>query len=156
MRLRILLPLVLLPAALLSLAACSHDTTGPTDPLVANYEADPRCLWDCWFTVRSVSNPADTLNLTNQFSARFELDLQSNGSYQMQLSAPGVVDPYQDNGSFTSTGSLLILSGTDGVDTVDYQLNSPLLRLSFRKHFALTGLFSGTDTVSVQAMLKKF
>lgn len=155
MRLRILLPLVLLPAALLSLAACSHDSTGPNDPLVANWEADPRCLWDCWFTVRSVSNPADTLNLTNQFSARFELDLRSDGSYQMQLSAPQAPS-YQDNGSFTSAGALLILSGTDGVDTVDYQLNSPLLRLSFRKHFALTGLFSGTDTVSVQAMLKKF
>lgn len=155
MRLRILVPVALLSAALLSLAACGHDSTGPTDPLVGSWEADPRCLWDCWFTVSSVSNTADTLNLTNQFSARFELDIRSNGSYQMQLSAPQAPS-YQDNGSYTSTGALLILSGTDGVDTVDYQLNSPLLRLSFRKRFALTGLFSGTDTVTVQAMLKKF
>jgi hypothetical protein len=149
---------ILLPAFLLPLAACSHDSSGPEpDPLVANWEADPRCLWDCWLTVRSITDPADSLNLTNQLSARFELDLRSNGSYQVQLSAPGV-NTYQDAGTFTSSNSVLILAGNESTDTLDYQLNAPLLRLSFRNHLALVDLNGdGTvDTVSVEATLKKF
>lgn len=154
MRFRNLLPALLM---VLPLAACGHDSTGPTDPLVANWEADPRCLWDCWFTVRSVSNPADSLNLTNQLSARFELDLRSNGSYRAVLSAPGVSD-YQDSGTFTATNGLLILAGGQSTDTLDYQLNDPILRLSFRNHLALVDLNNDgvPDTVSVAAALKKF
>ncbi|MEJ2184563.1 MAG: hypothetical protein P8Z36_01350 [Gemmatimonadota bacterium] len=149
---------VLLPVLLLALAGCGKDGTAPSgDPLVGSWEADPRCLWDCWFTIRSITNPADSLNLTDQASARFELDLRSNGSYQMVLSAPPNLNN-QDDGTYTSTAGLLILSGADGVDTVDYHLASPLLRLSFRRHLALVDL-SGDgvpDTVTVEASLKKF
>ncbi|MEJ2678714.1 MAG: hypothetical protein P8174_06530 [Gemmatimonadota bacterium] len=155
MRFRNLFPALLM---VLPLMACGgHDSTGPTDPLVANWEADPRCLWDCWFTVRSVSDPADSLNLTNQLSARFELDLRSDGSYRVVLSAPGVSD-YQDNGTFTSTNGLLVLDGGRSRDTLDYQLNDPILRLSFRNHMALVDLNGDgvADTVTVAAALKKF
>ncbi len=157
MRFRALLPF--LSTALLAAAGCSGDGTSPVDdnPLVGNWEADPRCLWECWFTVRSVSDPADSVNFTNQLSARFELDLRSNGSYQLQLSAPNV-SSFQDSGTFTSANGLLILAGGSSVDTIDYQLHSPLLQLEFRNKLALVDLNGDMvpDTVTVAATLKKF
>ncbi|HKJ92827.1 MAG TPA: hypothetical protein VJ957_06650 [Longimicrobiales bacterium] len=149
--------LSLLLLVLFFITACGHEGTGPSDPLVGNWEADPRCLWDCWFTVRSVTDPTDSLNLTNQLSARFELDMRGDGTYQVKLSAPGAT-AYQDAGRYTAAGSLLVLAGAESADSLDYQLTTPLLHLTFRNRLALLDLNGDgvADTVSVEATLKKF
>lgn len=136
-------------------AACGSDPTGPVpDELVGRWEADPFC-WQptgtgCWFRIHDVANPADSLDLTDRFSANLRLDLERSGGFRFRLSAAGV-DAFDESGDLTVEGGLLILHSTAGTDTLDYTLDGSYLRIGFRERLAFDFDGDGTsdDAVAV-------
>jgi hypothetical protein len=117
-------------------AACHSDPTGPVpDELVGRWEADPFCLPACWFTIQSVADPARTVNLTDNTSANLRLDVERGGTFRFRLGAAGV-DAFDRSGDLTVEPGMLVLRTTEGVDTLDYALESGFLRVDFRERLA--------------------
>jgi hypothetical protein len=132
---------VVLGVAILLLGGCGGDGTGPADvvpaALAATWVAEPACLPQCGFTLSSVANPADSINVTAYAGISTEITMTRQGTFLLRLR------PGPDTASTASVRvepGVLIVTDAGGVtDTLDYTLagdgtNDPAhARGSFRR-----------------------
>ena len=147
--------------AALVLAACGGgDGTGPGSALpaelVGSWAADANCVVrGCGFTLHSVANPADTVNLVSQGIASVYLTLGGGGAARLQLISP-VTDTTLSGTASTSGSDLLITSG-GSADTIGYAVDGSLLRLTFQSELTVWD-FTGDqvpDPATVTATFEK-
>ncbi len=142
---------------LLSLAACGDgDPAGPIPAeLAGRWDAAPHCTPQCRFVLRSLTDPTDSLNVTDRLSATLRLDIQRSGAYTFRLSGAGTTG-FDESGTLTLDDGTMILAGPSGTDTLDYALAMPILRLEFRERLAFDFDGDGTDedTAATAHMLK--
>lgn len=128
------------------LAACG-DGTGPGDvvppELAARWVAEPACVPACGFSLISVAEPSDSLNVTAFAGLTTEIAVSRGGTFRLSIR------PGPDTASTASVrveGSTLIVTDAVGmVDTLDYVLREPYLELRFRRHFVVLD-FDGDGT----------
>ena len=122
----------------LVLAACGDDGAPRGDipaELVATWVAEPACRPQCGFTLASVADPADSLNVTSFGGLTTELSIASNGTFRV-ASRPGA--DTISAGRARVEGSMLIVTDAAGtVDTLDYALTGAYLDLVFRREFVV-------------------
>lgn len=125
-------------ALALALAACGGDGTGPEEEvvpasLVGTWSASPSCVPECGFTLESVANPADSVNITAFAGIATEVSMTRGGSFVMRTR------PGPDTATAAQVrvaGSTLIVTDAGGqVDTVDWAVTGAFLDLRFRRHF---------------------
>jgi hypothetical protein len=125
-------------ATLAGLGACGGDGTGPgaevvPAELVGRWVAEPACLPLCGFTLSSVANPADSINVTSFAGISTEITMTREGTFRL-LTRPG-----PDTASTATVrvipGALVVTDRLGTVDTLDYQLAGEYLRLQFRRTF---------------------
>jgi hypothetical protein len=124
-------------AALLALATGCSDSSAPADALpaalVGNWVAEPACLPNCGFTLRSVANAADSVNATAFVGMTTEISMRADGRFTLAF-MPGGGTPMP--GTAHVSGSMLIVRDAAGVvDTMDYTVTASVLDLRFRRTF---------------------
>lgn len=128
------------------LAACG-DGTGPGDAvpaaLAARWVAEPACLPSCGFSLISMANPTDSLNVTSFAGLTTEITVNRGGTFRLAF-RPG--PDTATTASVRAEGSMLIVTDAAGtVDTLDYVLREPYLDLQFRRAFVVLD-FDGDGT----------
>jgi hypothetical protein len=122
------------------LGACGGDGTGPgvevvPPELVGRWVAEPACLPQCGFTLSSVANPADSVNVTAFTGISTEITMTREGTFRLQTR------PGPDTASTATVrvipGALVVTDRLGTVDTLDYQLAGEYLRLQFRRTFTV-------------------
>jgi hypothetical protein len=128
-----------LAAATIALVACGGDAAGPADAvpaeLAATWVAEPACLPHCGFTLASVANPADSINVTAFAGLSTEIAMTRDGTFRLRTR------PGPDTASVArvrAVARMLIVTDAAGtVDTLDYALAGQYLQLRFRRPFAV-------------------
>jgi hypothetical protein len=117
-------------AAAAGAGACG-DTSGPAvsipDALVATWEATPACA-ACNFTLRSLANPQDTLNVVHQLMLSVEMRIGATGSFRLAYGGAA------NEGTVRADGAMLVVRDRNGVtDTLDYVLRDGFLDVQLRR-----------------------
>jgi hypothetical protein len=133
-------PVGLFLATSLLLTACGGDGTGPEGDVIpaelaARWVAEPGCLPNCGFTLSSVADPADSVNVTAFTGLTTEINMTRSGTFQIQT-RPGP-DTASTGSVRRAPGILIVTDAAGTVDTLDYTLSGEYLSLRFRREFTV-------------------